>query len=81
MPKKKIVKPTGLEQEIIDRRLKKQYPHMLEKSWVSKLKKKVRKELKERRNKALKTQRTKDVSGSLRKAGMTQKEIDRLRGK
>lgn len=42
-------------------------------SWVKKLKKNVKKEFK--------TQRTKSAEAQLRRAGLTEKEIARLRGK
>ena len=52
MAEKKIVKPTGSEQALIDSRLKKKYPHMVKTSWFLKLKKDVQLELAQRRKSA-----------------------------
>ena len=69
----KIIKPTRAEKKIIDKRLRKQYPQMFEKNWAKSLKKKVKKEFK--------TARTSDIENKLRRAGLSEKEIARLRGK
>ena len=68
----KTVKPTGWEQSQIDKRLKKQYPHMATESWAKRLKKKVQKQLAKRRE---------SKSYQLGKSGMTRKEVNRLGGK
>lgn len=65
--KKKTVKPTASEKRVVQKRLKKKYPQMAQISW-GKPKKKT-------------TKRTKKVSGQLTKAGLTEKEIAKLRGK
>lgn len=70
---KKIVKPTPAEQKIITRRLRKRYPQMYKENWAKRLKGRVKKEFK--------TERTKQVESRLTTAGVTPKEIARLRGK
>lgn len=75
MPKKKIAKPNQQEKRRIKSALKKKYPDMANKTgaWVEGFKKKVKKELK--------TERTKNIEAQLRKSGMSDDEIRRLRGK
>ena len=71
----KTARPTAAERKIVDRRLQKKYGHKYKVSedWVPKLKKKVKKEFE--------TARTKSITAQLREAGLTEKEIKRLRGK
>ena len=64
--KKKTVKPTANEKQLIQKRLKKKYPQMAQAGWGKP--KKV-------------TKRTKQVSGQLAKAGLTKEEIAKLRKK
>lgn len=64
--KKKVVKPTLEERKKINRRLQKKYPQMFTENWAQRLKGRVRKELKTRQ---------------LERAGLTEKEINRLKGK
>lgn len=71
MAKKKIVKPTPAEKVVIMIRLKRKYPQMFKPGWTKKSKK----------SKSFDTVRTKTISSQLRNAGMSQKTIDRLRGK
>lgn len=73
MAKGKIVKPTAAEKVAIIIRLKKKYPQMYQPGWWGKKKPK--------KSKSLDTTRTKAISARLREAGVSQKEIDRLRGK
>ncbi len=70
---KKTVKPTPSEQAIIDRRLRRKYPQMFKPNWTTDLKKKVGVEFK--------TKRTKQVEDELRKSGLTEADIKRLRSK
>jgi len=77
MAKKKLEKATPFQKMIIERRLRVKYPQMYKKSWVTDLKGRVKTQLK--KDKA--TKRTKSVSGRLRGAGLTEKEIAKLRGK
>ena len=69
----RVVKPTPVEQKLIDVALRKQYPQMYKPSWAKTLKGKVQKEFK--------TARTIQIENQLRKSGLTEKEIARLRGK
>jgi len=86
MAKKKIVKPTIREQITISRRLREKYPPRKpekKEDWVSRLKGRVKAVFAKDKAKAAKarTIRTKATSDRLRKAGLTEKEIARLRGK
>lgn len=68
MAKKKIVKPTPAEKVVIMIRLKRMYPQMFKPGYIKK-------------SKSFDTVRTRTISSRLRDAGISQKEIDRLRGK
>ena len=65
MAKKKITKPTVAEKALMVVRLRGKYPQMFKPGWGKKL-----------RNK-----RTSDISSRLRKAGIDQATIDRMRKK
>ena len=71
--KRKIVKPTSEEKVIIDRRLRKKYPQMYKSDWLPGSNKKTKD--------GVKTLRTKRIEQRLRNAGLTEKEIRKLRGK
>ncbi len=78
----KTARPTAAERKIVDRRLQKKYGHKYKVSedWVPKLKKKVKATLRKEKKK-FETARTKSITAQLREAGLTDKEINRLRGK
>ena len=77
----KVVKPTPKENVEIQRRLRKKYPNMGTENWVSKLKKKVRKQVRAGDPaKKGKTLRTRKQIDSMRKSGMTEREIRILSG-
>jgi len=65
--KKKTVKPTAGEKQVVAKQLKKKYPQMAQVGW-GKPKKKA-------------TKRTKQISGGLKQAGLTEKEIAKFRKK
>ena len=69
MPKK-IVKPTPSEQVIVDRRLRKKYPQMFEPDWLPGFNKKTKA--------GVKTLRTKRIESGLRKAGLTEADINKF---
>jgi len=73
----KVVKPTAAEQRKIDARLKAKYPQMYDDNWPGRLKKKVKAELERQKT----SKRTKQVSSGLKAAGLSDKEIAKLRGK
>ena len=64
--KKKVVKPTASEKQVIKKRLKKKYPQMSQAGWGKP--KKV-------------TKRTKQISKGLKQAGLSEKEIAKFRKK
>lgn len=63
----KSVKPTLVEKLVIQKRLKTKYPQMFKKGW-GKPKPKIKK-------------RTDQITDQLRKAGISQSQIDRMKGK
>ena len=66
----KLVKPTLVEKLIVQKRLQAKYPQMFKKGWGKK-----------KAKKPLTTQRHSDISSQLRKAGIDQATIDRMRGR
>lgn len=63
----KSVKPTLVEKLLIQKRLRAKYPQMFKKGWGKK--------------KPLTTKRHSDIASQLRKAGIDQATINRMKGK
>lgn len=65
----------ALEEAKVEIALRTKYPQMYRKDWVKRLKKDVGKELKSRKS----TVRTKATSKGVKRAGVTEKELSKLR--
>jgi tRNA threonylcarbamoyladenosine modification (KEOPS) complex Pcc1 subunit len=83
MAARATAKPRSREEEaIVNSRLRKKYPQMYTENWAKRVKKAVQAELKQRRKRRTRTSKKTDrVSSQLRKAGLSAKEVARLRGK
>ena len=86
MPKK-IVRPTASEKKLVKKRMLKKYGpkriYKVKEDWATKLKRKVKAVFSREKaaKKDFQTLRTSDVSERLRKSGMPERYIKKLRGK